>query len=323
MRIPTREAVLAVGCMLLLTHTAQSESPPIDTSVPLTPATQRIDEAVWNWEGRDDGGREQVLRAAICEGLLSADIDSRVSVMFYVRENLRWLDLSKYEDCLAESRRLYGGDEGQDNLRLDESQLTHSPTEAVEQLCAKAIEEGAVTLWRGTPLRRSACMALAAAGGYGSLRSLVEEHYGQLHEREKRLYPLAMLMAMFDLTTGDGAGEQARTTGIKRLAAMDSTQLYHELQSDDAFAAAAVRICNSVCTKGQDQRCDLSVAVYGSLESQHRRITLEDGTAPLDPATTPTWLDQIGAAAQKRREYLVQSEIGRRRGEGTREGGPQ
>jgi hypothetical protein len=285
-----RPATLA--CVLLLSGKTVVAS--VGGALSLTPGQKAIAEAA---AVKEPSRREEALRQAMRDGLLSGDRQSRDEVFRFLSENSRWIELRPFSDVIEEFAAAHPLHRG---IRLlDDNELASSSLDVRKQLYREAIENGTARLRRGSPLTRATAIMLAAFEGMSDLSPLIGNYAPLVEDRWKRSLEFSTIPALLELTRDAadraGAAEKAAT----RLATMDDESLRLRMESDEGFRAAVIRITEYVCARdpfsGRTapgcQKIKDVVRRQAAVDRQ-RTMSLERPGAIRDYARQPEWLER-------------------------------
>jgi hypothetical protein len=256
---------------------------------------------------KDPVQREQALREAIRDGLLSTDPAVRREVFSYLSQNDRWLDLRPYTDLLEQYAAIPA--EGGRGLRLaDDVELFRAPRERRVEACRHAITEGTVRLRRGTEFIRFTAILLAARDGLNELTDVIQAYHSEMHPKEQGELPLAQVMLRLDLGAGAKDLEDALRLASQRLAKLDATEFAGRMDSDPIFKQTVLQTARDACAANPFTH-ELNPGCCAIREIAARQKRLHDqrdaemkaaGTppAPVEIGGPSTWLDQLREVSQ-------------------------
>ena len=196
---------------------------------------------------KDPLAREEALRSAIQDGLLSSDKARREQVFRYLAENSRWFDLRPYAEIIetfSQSDALHRG-----LWLLDDNELQHSTRD--ERLLAyrTAIQNGVARLARGRPLTRESAIAYAATEGMVELEPLATQFSPMVQERWRKAFEFEAFPTLFQLGEGGKSVDDAGRLAAGRLRAMDDDEFFSRMSRDEGFRAAVLQVARNVCAR--------------------------------------------------------------------------
>jgi hypothetical protein len=251
---------------------------------------------------KDPLAREEALRSAIQEGLLSNDPERREQVFMYLAGNSRWIDLRPYAEIIetfSEKDALHRG-----LWLLDDNELAHSTRD--ERLAAyrKAMQNGVARLARGRPLTRESAIAFAAAEGMVELEPLATQSSPMVEERWKKSFEFEAFPTLFQLGEGAKGVDDAGRVAAGRLRAMDDDEFSSRMEGDKGFRAAVFQVTRNVCARNplsgvRNPGCaDVRSVVrrQAARKEKARRAALESdqsGKAVITIETDEDWLSRL------------------------------
>jgi hypothetical protein len=278
----------------------------------LTPEEKAVRDAA---SIRDPRRREDALRDAIRDGLLSADPAIRDRIFSYLSENTRWLDLKPYADVIeqfAKTDSLHRG-----LWLLDDNELAKAPRTERLVVYRAAIENGVTRLGRGRPLTRESAMAFAASEGMTEVEPLVAQFSPMVEARWKESFQFQTFPALFQLCGGAQDREDALRLASQRLAAMADKEVKAKMDDDSGFRGAVLQVARDVCAADpfsgnrRNPGCADMKGVIGrqmALELHARKADAESsaiGSASPAEERSDSWLTKL-------RQHVPDAEIVKR-----------
>jgi hypothetical protein len=286
-----------ISCALYLGLLGGSTLSAIGAGVPsLTPAQKAIHDAASIQAPRQ---REDALREAVSEGLLSSDPAIRNQVFAYLSQNSRWIDLRPYAEIIEDFSKMDPLHRGV--WLLDDNELAHASR--AERLAAyrAAILDGVTRLARGRPLTRESAISFAASEGMVELEPLATQFSPLVEERWKNSFGFEALPTLFHLGEGAKDVEDAGQIVAGRLRAMDDDDLYSRMWNDSGFRSAVLQVARNVCAPNpfsgrRNPGCaDLSNVLgrQAALKEKKQKAVVEPRVGTVTTERGDDWLSQL------------------------------
>lgn len=298
--------------MALLITLVLVAAPGVATSPPGIPEPppgikKKLDAIAAAARSSDVNAREQALREAIRDGLLSPDAAVRKEVFSYLCEmSHRWLDLRPFFDVIEEYGRLFG--EKQIAWALDEAEYRLLPRETRLALCRQAIVDGEARGPHGRPWPRVSGMGLAATDGLAELLPLIEEYHSALGWEDQKAAPISRLRLELSLRAGATDREDALRLAALRLAKLEDCELEQRMEQDTIFRQTILQTARDACainpfTGERNLGCAAMHEVARRQKRLHAERQAEARAAGAEPEPQElggpgTWLDQLVDASR-------------------------